>query len=288
MRKNNVLSDKPKGKPIIRLIKKLLIAIVLIYTVFCLGVHLFLEELILWPHKISGDVTAISKQANNVESVEITTKDGNILRGWLVKNSNTPKSNLLIYFGGNAEELSYVIPKMSKLDEWSVALINYRGYGMSEGSANETTLFSDSLEIFDYFASRSDINKSNIVVMGRSIGTGVAAYLAQNRNASAVILTSPYDSIISVVQDICPIVPADLLLKHKFDSLSRAPLIKQPVLILVGTEDTLIPPWHSKKLKDAWGGKAYYEELASENHNSIDDADIYWSRIRDFLSQQIK
>lgn len=278
--------EKPSKKPLIRWIKKLLIAALIIYAAFCLATHLFLEELILWPRELAQEVAALSKQSDNIENIELKMKDNNILRGWLVRNLNTPKSNLLIYFGGNGEELSRTIPSMSKLEGWSVALINYRGYGMSEGSANETTLFSDSLEIFDYFAGRKDINRNNIVVMGRSIGTGVATYLAQNRKASAVILTSPYDSIVSVVQEICPIIPANLILKHKFDSLSRAPSIKQPALILVGTEDTLIRPWHSKKLKDTWGGKVSYEELPGENHNNIDDADDYWSRIREFLSEQ--
>ncbi len=275
-----------KGNSIFRVIKKLLILSAIIYILACLFIFFYLEKLILWPQKLSDEITALSMQKYNVEDIELKMKDGTIIRGWFVKNSNSEKSNLLIYFGGNAEELSRVIPKMSRLSQWSVALINYRGYGMSEGTAVETTLYSDSTEIYDYFASREDVNKNNIVVMGRSIGTGVATYLAANRDASAVILSTPYDSLVSVVQKRCPILPVDLILSHKYDSIGRADSIKIPLLIIAGTEDKIIPTWHSRKLKEAWGGKVFYQEISGEDHNSIDDVDEYWNKIREFLSMQ--
>lgn len=272
----------------LRIIKRLFIIIIVIYIFLCLFTHLFLERVILWPQKLSDEVTLtdLSRHDNNVENIELKTDDGNTLRGWLINNSNEEKSNLLIYFGGNAEELSYVIPKMSKINNWSVALINYRGYGMSEGSADEPRLYNDCLDIFDYFANREDVNKNNIVVMGRSIGTGVATYLAERRNTSAVILVSPYDTLTSVIQEKCPIIPVKLLFKHKYDSIGRAMSIKQPLLIIVGSEDRIIPTWHSRRLKEAWSGKVFYEEITGEGHNSIDDVDEYWNKIRQFLSQK--
>jgi len=280
--KLNIRLNKLKGKSVI---KKLVIPSIIIYTMLFLSTHFFLERLIMWPRKQSIEVTSLAMQEGRIENIELQMKDNTVLRGWFVKNSNSKKSNLLIYFGANAEELSGVIYKMSKLDKWSIALINYRGYGMSEGTAAETTLYSDSEEIYNYFSSREDVNKSNIVVMGRSIGTGVATYLAETRNTSAVILVSPFDSLVSVVQEKCPILPAKLILSHKYDSIGRAPSIKQPLLILVGSEDILIPTWHSNRLKEAWGGEVFYEELSGEGHNSIDDGEVYINKIKAFLSK---
>jgi len=282
MSKLNIRLSKLEGKMVI---KKLVMRSIVIYILLFLSAHFFLERLILWPRKQSVEVTALSMQEGRIENIELQTKDNTVLKGWFVKNSNSKKSNLLIYFGANAEELSGVISKMSKLDKWSIALINYRGYGMSEGTAVETTLYRDSEEIYDYFANREDVDKSNIVVMGRSIGTGVATYLAEKRNTSAVILVSPFDSLVSVVQEKCPILPANLILSHKYDSIGRAPSIKQPLLIMVGSEDILIPTWHSKRLKEAWGGEVFYEELSGEGHNSIDDGEEYINMIRTFLSK---
>ncbi|OPZ88437.1 MAG: Alpha/beta hydrolase family protein [Firmicutes bacterium ADurb.Bin419] len=123
--------------------------------------------------------------------------------------------------------------------------------------------------------------------MGRSIGTGVATYLSQKRPASSVILVSPYDTLTSVAKGKLPFLPVNLLLKNKFDSISRAPDIKTPLLMLVAAEDTLIPPHLSTRVAKAWGGKVYWEEIAGEDHNSIDDGEIYWNKINEFLSNQI-
>lgn len=121
--------------------------------------------------------------------------------------------------------------------------------------------------------------------MGRSIGTGVATFLAEKRYASSVILVSPFDSLVSVAKEKCPILPVSLILKDKFDSLSRAPLIKSPLLILIGNKDILIPEGHSKKLGDSWGGKVKIEEIVGAGHNSIDDGVEYWNKIYEFLTK---
>ncbi|SNS72134.1 hypothetical protein SAMN05446037_101872 [Anaerovirgula multivorans] len=286
MNKFNVTTRKLEQKEVLKIIKRIVIVSIGVYIFLLLFTHFFLERIILWPRKLSQEVPSLSIQQGCIENIELKMKDGTIIRGWFIKKIKSEKMNLLIYFGANAEELSSVISKMANIDEWSVALINYRGYGMSEGSATETTLYSDSEEIYDYFINREDINKSNIVVMGRSIGTGVATYLAEKRKISAVILVSPYDNLPNLVQNKCLIVPANLILPHKYDSIGRAPSIEQPLLILTGSEDGLIPIGHSKRLKEAWGGKVFYEELFGESHNSIDDVEEYWNKIEKFLFEQ--
>lgn len=280
---SNAISNL-KSKSIIKVVKALFIIFLCVYLLLCFFIHFFLESVILWLKQQQVDVAALSIQEDKLEELELTMSDGNISRGWFLKNSNSDKANLLIYFGGNAEELSGVITKMAKLDDWSVGLINYRGYGASEGTADETVLYSDTLEIYDYLADREDVDKRNIVVMGRSIGTGVATYLAEKRDVSAVILSTPYDTLASVIQKKCPIIPASLIFSHKYDSIGRAPNIKRPLLILAASEDVLIPNWHSKRLKEAWAGTVSYQVLAGEDHNSIDDTEEYWNSIREFLS----
>lgn len=281
-----IKASKLKRNPMLKIIEKLLIAFIIIYVLICLAAVFFQEKLIFPRQKLSDDAITVSTRIDDIEDIELKMKDGNKMRGWFVKNSISEKSNLLIYFGANAEEVSRIIPRMSKFQNWSVVLINYRGYGKSEGTPSEQTLFSDSLEIYDYFANREDINKSNIILMGRSIGTGVATYLAEKRNTSAVILVSPYDTLGGIVKEKCPILPVNLILKHRFDSISRAPSIKSPLLIIVGTEDKLIPIWHSRRLGEAWGGKVSFEKIIGEGHNSIDDGEEYWNKINKFLTEK--
>lgn len=265
-------------------IKKIGITLIVLYILLCVAAVLIQGKVIFPVQKLSDEAVTVSTKTANVESLQLQMKDGVKLRGWLIKNSISAKSNLLIYFGANAEEVSTVIPRMSKFQNWSIALINYRGYGSSEGIPGEKALCSDSLEIYDYFSKKSDINNNNIVIMGRSIGTGIATYLAAKRNVTSVILVSPYDSLTSVAREKCPILPFNILLKDKFNSINLAPTVKSPLFILVGSKDKLIPPWHSKKLGKAWGGKVKLEEITGAGHNSIDDGDNYWNKVYEFLS----
>ncbi|MCX7711173.1 MAG: alpha/beta hydrolase [Clostridia bacterium] len=261
--------------------------IIILYILVCTALYFYQDKLIFWPQQLSDEARSISAvKKSGIEELELKMKDGTVIRGWFVKNNGNEKTNLLIYFGGNAEEVSRNLNQVSKFQNWSVALFNYRGYGASEGTTGERTMFSDALEIYDYFSKREDIDRNNIAVWGRSIGTGVAAYLSSQRQASAVILTSPYDSLGSVVKEKMPFLPVGLVLKHRFDSIGRAPSIKSPLLIIVGSEDTTIPAWHSRKLAERWGGKVSFQEIIGEDHNSISKTDGYWNRVSDFLEKQ--
>jgi fermentation-respiration switch protein FrsA (DUF1100 family) len=108
-------------------------------------------------------------------------------------------------------------------------------------------------------------------------------YVARHRAVNGVILVTPYDSITSVAGEKFFYLPVTLLLKHKFDSLSRAPFITAPMLALVAAADTIVPPRHSKRLIEKWGGKTITRVIHDTDHNAIDNKEEYWSSIREFL-----
>jgi pimeloyl-ACP methyl ester carboxylesterase len=91
-----------------------------------------------------------------------------------------------------------------------------------------------------------------VVLIGRSLGTGVATYLTTKRKTDGIILVTPYDSMTSVAQEKYPLIPIKFVLKHTFDSISRTPEIKTPVLSLVASDDDIVPPWHAKALLEKW------------------------------------
>jgi len=268
--------------PILKIFSVILICVILILFLL----YLFQEKLIFYPQKISkGTLNYIRSSHNNIEDLTLQMKDGTRLRGWFVKNIHNGKSKMIIYFGGNAEEVSWMIDEANRFKGWSAALMNYRGYGLSDGKPGEKRLFSDALEIFDYFSSRKDVDSREIVIMGRSIGTGIAVYLVRSRSAAGVILVSPFDSLSSVAQEIFPFLPVRLILKHKFDSVNMAPYIKTPSLVLIASDDKVIPPWHSKKLAEKWGGKIEIREIGGADHNTISDREEYWKSVGEFLKQ---
>lgn len=240
--------------------------------------------MIFFPRSLSQEVFN-QFEDRDVENIDINTKDGIKIKGWFVKNSKAEKSPLIIYFGGNAEEVSNLIGKADQFNEWSLTLINYRGYGQSEGKPNEKCLFDDAISIYDYFSKRDDIDANRIILMGRSLGSGVAIYLAKNRPVKALILVTPYDSMTSIAKEKVPVLPISLILKNRFDSISRASSIKIPMLALVAEKDSTIPPNHAKRLVEKWGGKYILKIIEGKDHNSISSNEEYWKSIKEFLSE---
>lgn len=223
---------------------------------------------------------------NKSEEVIIKTPNGNKLHGWFCKSEirNDTLSNLLIYFGGNAEEVSHLIPNVSSnLPEWSVLLINYPGYGLSEGKPSEKSFFDAALAIFDYGVSRQNVNPESIVLLGRSIGTGCAVYLARKRNVSGVVLVSPFESMSAVAQSKLPYLPVSLLLKHKFESIKYTQKVDVPMLAFYGTADKIVPPKHTKKLAKEWKGEVKTVQLEGYNHNNMFESENLWNEINKFL-----
>lgn len=247
--------------------------------------YLFQDKMIFYPQGISqSEIEDIRKNCKNVEEISLKAKDGTTLKGWFVNNDSAGRPKILFYFGGNAEEVSYLIEKAPEFKDWSLILINYRGYGQSGGKVRESSLYSDAIESYDHFINRLDIREPKIAVMGRSIGTGVATYLARNRKADAVILVSPYTRLKDLAKVHYPLLPAGLILKYKFNSIERAPQIKAPLLMIVAAGDRTIPPGQSYQLAKEWGGKVTVKEIVGADHNSLSGDNGYWAAITSFLS----
>jgi pimeloyl-ACP methyl ester carboxylesterase len=247
-----------------------------------IGVPLFMwffqERMLFFPRPLDSRPASRS----NVEEVDIVAADGVKLRGWLVKGDGAP-APLVIYFGGNAEEVSWLVDLAGQFAGWSLLLVNYRGYGESEGKPGEKELLEDGLMIHDYAKGRPDVNSGRIVAMGRSLGSGVAVHLAAHRRLQGVLLVSPYDSIVAVAKRHYPFLPVSLMLRHRFDSLASVPQINAPLLCLVASEDRVIPRAHSRALFEAWRGAKSWHEVPRSDHDSIAGEPEYWRSIADFL-----
>ena len=244
-------------------------------------IYFLQERMIFFPQPLTADPLKANTGAA-IEEVSLVTADQVKLHGWLVKAATTQApAPLLVYFGGNAEEVSWLVSSAGQYAGWSLLLLNYRGYGRSEGKPGEAELFADALQIYDYAAGRAQGGR--VAVMGRSLGSGVAVYLATQRPVAGVILVSPYDSVESVAKGIYPFLPIGLMLKHRFDSQSRAPGIKAPLLCLVASADRVIPRAHSERLYAAWGGPRQWREIRPADHDSLAGAPDYWQAIAAFL-----
>jgi dienelactone hydrolase len=166
-------------------------------------------------------------------------------------------------------------------------MINYRGFGLSKGSISEKTMFSDALEVYDKLITNPDIDSGRIIVIGRSIGTGVATYLSSQRKTKATILITPYENMIDVALEKYPFVPITLLIKHRFESDTYATTIMSPMLALLSANDEVIPKHHAYALIKAWKGKTSILEV-NEDHNSIMKNEEIWKKIEEFVEENTK
>ena len=166
-----------------------LIAIYLLASIF---LYIYQRKLIYFP---TGIDTEFKADEINIANQEIN------LRGWVI---NPGKAKAMIYFGGNSELISHNQSLFENIfADYSVYLINYRGYGNSEGMPTEAGLFSDSLAIYDHIIKQHE----SVSAYGRSLGSGPAAYLAANRALEKLILLTPYDSVAEIAQKLYPIFP---------------------------------------------------------------------------------
>jgi uncharacterized protein len=213
--------------------------------------------------------------------VAIPTSDGTI-EGWHLTNTNASNEALILYFGGNAENVIYTAMTTPRLDAKHVLATNYRGYGKSTGEPSEQAMLADALAIYDYAINQLSVRPENIVVMGRSLGSGVAVHLAAYRKVGGLILITPYDSMSAVAQAQFPYLPVRWLLRHKFASDALAPQITEPSLILAGADDSIIPPSHATRLHSLLK-RSEMHVLNSVGHNDIETHPQYYEFINAFL-----
>lgn len=174
--------------------------------------------------------------------------NGKLLDGWLKYNTNQDKSPLLIFFGGNAQNSSNTCYSFLKNDiykyfeGYNVMIIDYPGYGLSEGTTSDKTMFNAALKIYDYASNLDYVDKDNIVVLGYSIGTGVATYLSSQRDVNGLILISPYDEALSLYNATFDIFhgPLKLLARYKFNSKNYAQNVATSPLIITSYHDEVI------------------------------------------------
>ncbi|MCP4700696.1 MAG: alpha/beta hydrolase [Gammaproteobacteria bacterium] len=277
---------KIKGKALLKSLFRIILGTLLAIPLLLYPLLYFFQDYLLFhPRKISEEELAGIRRMYPGAEITLMTPDNIQLHGWYVKADGAEKSPLLIYFGGNAEEVSgRLFSDRIYLKGWSLLLVNYRGYGLSQGVPSEESFFKDALLIYDTFAGKDGVDGNKIVTMGRSVGTGVAVYLAAQRPVKGLVLVSPYDSITSVAQNAYPYAPMPWLLKHPFDALSKAPAISAPMLALIAENDRIIPHPHSEKLLAAWGGPTVRQIIADTDHNTITGGEHYWSSILSFLN----
>jgi len=248
-----------------------------VYFLFCILIYFFQEKFIFFPVKLNES----SFYLKELQKYEITISHKDIsLHGWLLNPDN---SNLIIYYGGNAEEVSWNIREFKEFKDYSVLLLNYRGYGKSQGTPGQKQLYSDAVFVYDYITEKFDQKFNKIIVFGRSLGTSIALYVANKRPVHGAILVTPFASIRDLGQKHYPFLPVKLFLKHPFDSMKLIGNKNTPTLALIAENDEVVPFSSSKKLIDQLGDSCKSVLIKDATHNDIQFYPLYWEEIKEFL-----
>lgn len=268
-----------------------IIFLLIIFIVIVLSVQ---ESLFFYPWH---DQESYNKLLENERFEEvIIDNNGKKLSGWFVKNSQSEEAPLLIFFGGNANNTSNLCmnfllqDKYKYFENYNIIMVDYPGYGLSEGKPSDKTMFEASVAIYDYAEKLENVDKENIVVLGYSIGTGVATYLASQREVNGLILISPYDRALSLYNDNLNIFygPIKILAKYKFDSISYAKDINVLPLIFTSYKDEVINYKFSLNLAKYFKNEGETIVLDNTIHNGYFSEMIVLEKIHEYLQENIK
>lgn len=262
-----------------KVLRYTLIGVVGIYMTICALLYILQENLIFFPQKLSVNYQFDFKYPT--EEIVIPTADGVPLHGLLFKADSS--KGLVYYLHGNAGSLAswgWVAPTYTQLG-YDVFMLDYRGFGKSGGSiGSEKQLFGDAQLAYDLMKERYEENR--MVVLGYSIGTGPAAYIASKNSPRMLVLQAPYYSLVDMMEHTYPFVPT-FLLKYRFETNTYLPECKAPVVIFHGDADRVIYYGSSLKLKELMKPTDRLVTLEGHGHNGITENPVYQKELQHLL-----
>lgn len=249
-------------KKILMIILSILFALFVIVILFF---YLKQESILFHPTKTAKEYQ-YKFPANFTENFYNTPNDGLIHS---IRFTVPDAKGVVLYLHGNAgslEDWAWVYPQYTNRN-YDVEIIDFRTYGKSTGKLSEENMYADVLFVYNELLKTYD--EQNIIVHGRSIGTGMAAKIASVKSPKALILETPYYSIADIAKQMLPFLPIDLLLKYKFKSYEYVKNVKAPIYILHGTTDNVVPYASGQKLYNSITDKATFFTFENGTHSNL-------------------
>ncbi len=214
---------------------------------------------------------------DDTERLELETDDGAKIVGNLVLARNGESQGLIIGFPGNAWQADdFTVFLSVRILDYDIAVFHYRGYQPSTGRPSQKALFSDALLIHDTLQSK--IRPARTVTVGTSIGSGVAAFVAKQRQLDGIVLVTPFDSIAEIAKERFPWAPVRSLIRHPFPSAKYLDGLDIPSAVIIAGEDELVSEERSRALVDKLTNPVFEITVPGQTH-----AGIYHSEAIDHL-----
>ncbi|MFO0943718.1 MAG: alpha/beta hydrolase [Pirellulales bacterium] len=232
-----------------------LIPLAVLYAVVCVAMFMLQRTLIYHP---------VIAQSNQYPPLKVETSSGY----FAVSAHQNESDHAIIYFGGNAEDVSQTMPSLvNGFPDYCVYAMQYPGYGASPGSPNQTKIVQNAMALYDFVKARHD----RIIVVGRSLGSGVAMQMAGQNKLDRLVLVTPFDSLADVAQSTFPFLPAKWLVMDRFDSAAIAPNLDTPTMVLIAAQDEVVPRANSDRLVSLFPkGVCTHHVIDPADHNSLE------------------
>lgn len=253
-----------------RLWTKIAIGVGSVYAAVVGLMYVYQRDLMYFPDQIRRVPPSHYAMLAGVQEVELKTADGLRVYAWYWPPPEGRPTMLLFHGNGGSLRSQRYRLKYFKEAGMGVLMPAYRGYAGSDGTPSEEGLYTDARTALDWLNAQG-IADTRIVIYGESLGTGIATKVAAEREFAAVVLESPYTSTVDVAADRFWFVPVSMLMKDRFESLARIAQVHEPLLIMHGEADEVIPQSFGRRLFDAANEpkEGYWPKMAG--HNSIFD-----------------
>jgi fermentation-respiration switch protein FrsA (DUF1100 family) len=252
-----------------------------IYLAIC-GLMMFFENVLVY-HPTSARSYWLAPPSPDVRDVVLTSADGAEIHSWWLP---CPASaGALLYLHGNAGNLSGrgdTVAHLRQALDMSVLIIDYPGFGKSTGTPSEAGCYAAADAAYAWLTEQQKIAPREIVLFGKSLGGGVATHLACRNDHRALVLVKTYTTLPDVGSYLYPFIPARLLMRNRFDSLSRIAECRRPVFVAHGTTDELIPFALGERLFEAANEPKQFLAMPGHCHNDP-FPDEFYTALKEFL-----
>lgn len=258
---------------------KFVLVLFLLYIFILAATFWFQEKLLFFPQEI--DANHNFNLPDNGNELFLKTTDNQTINAIFLR---TKSPRVILYFHGNGTSLlSWQRIADILLPHGSVMMIDYRGYGKSTGTFSEAGFYTDAETAISYLI-KQGYTTNQIIIYGRSLGSGIAIEMGVRHKVGGLILESPYTSVVDVGKKQRPYLLPQLLLKYRFYSLAKAPKITSPALIVHGVNDATIPIEHGRKMAAALSNCTLVT-IDDGDHANLSTFPVYNQAINDFLSR---
>ncbi len=255
------------------------------YALILVVVYLFQSRMIYIPDFPTRKLVATPEMLGmSYENVSLRTEDDVDLHGWFVPATNA-KSTLL-FFHGNAGNISHRLESIRIFHDLglSVLIIDYRGYGKSDGRTSEAGTYCDARAAWDYLVSTRGFNERNIILFGRSLGGAIATQLATKVKAGALIVESTFSSAEALAKSVYWFLPVRLLARIHYPTAKYILHVSSPVLVIHSPKDEIVPYKQGRQIFDlAPEPKRFLELHGGHNEGFNLNRQDYINGIDDFL-----